>query len=74
MSSCSSLEQWPALHGSAAAAGSRQMFSARVLMSRNSVYVNGTDAMCSCTHGGGGVVFKNLLASYSKSEAAKIFM
>lgn len=72
MSSCGSLEQWPALHGSAAAAGSRQMFSARVLMSRNSVYVNGTDAMCSCTHGG--VVFKNLLASYSKSEAAKIFM
>lgn len=72
MSSCSSLEQWPALHGSAAAAGSRQMFSARVLMSRNSVYVNGTDAVCSCTHGG--VVFKNLLASYSKSEAAKVFM
>lgn len=72
MSSCSSLEHWPALHGSAAAAGSRQMFSARVLMSRNSVYVNGTDAVCSCTHGG--VVLKNLLASYSKSEAAKVFM
>lgn len=73
MSSCSSLEQWPALHAAAAAAaGSRQMFSARVRMSRNSVYVNGTDAVCSCTHGG--VVFKNLLASYSKSEAAKVFM